>query len=167
MLAGNPNLDSFRLVRRPGISNLQLFPVSSLLIESMLLVHRIADGASALIQVEWLCAPREPDCACLFSLLESILCSVREDSCYYNSVLFFSSIPSFSVSLTSGRKQHAPWESSHSGRTTPPQWIQKQSFTLQGIWFAQLWGDTSSLLLLHNCLNRYSFWNIWTCSDAS
>lgn len=29
-------------------------------------------------------SPGEPDCACLFRLLESILCSIREDSCYYN-----------------------------------------------------------------------------------
>lgn len=41
-------------------------------------------------------SPGEPDCACLFRLLESILCSIREDSCYYNSVLFSGGIPSFS-----------------------------------------------------------------------
>lgn len=47
---------------------------------------------------------RDPDCACLFRLLESILCSVRDDSCYYNSVLFLCSIPSF---LTSRREQNS------------------------------------------------------------
>lgn len=73
------------------MSNLQLFPVSSLLIGSTLLVDSVADGTTALINLErgWVQAPGEPDCACLFRLLESILCSVREDSCYYNSVLFF------------------------------------------------------------------------------
>lgn len=108
----------------PGMSNLQLFPVSSLLIGSMLPVDSIADGAPALIQMErsrvW--APGEPDCACLFRLLESILCSVREDSCYYNSVLFFSSIPSFSVFLTSGREHSSSWEFSHSVRLICGTW---------------------------------------------
>lgn len=68
----------------------QLFPVSSLLIGSML-ADDTADSDSAFIQLErgWVCDPREADCACLFSLLESILCSVREDSCYYNCALFF------------------------------------------------------------------------------
>ena len=104
LLARDPILDTELLVARPGMSNLQLFPVSSLLIGSTLPVDRIADGAPALIQLETSCvwAPGEPDCACLFRLLESILCSVREDSCYYNSVLFSSCIPSSSVLLTSG-----------------------------------------------------------------
>lgn len=102
-------LDTELLVARPGMSYLQLFPVSSLLIGSTLLVDSIADGTPALINLErsWVWAPGEPDCACLFRLLESILCSVREDSCYYNTVLFSSSIPSFSVFVTSGTEQNS------------------------------------------------------------
>lgn len=66
---------------------LLLFPVSSLLIRSTLLGEERSRVRG----------PRgEPDCACLFRLLESILCSIREDSCYYNSVLFSGGIPSFS-----------------------------------------------------------------------
>lgn len=101
-------LDTKLLVARPRMSNLQLFPVSSLLIESMLPVDSIADGAPAVIQLEWswVWAPGEPDCACLFRSLESILCSVREDSCYYRSVLFFSSIPSSSFPPLEGRIPH-------------------------------------------------------------
>lgn len=93
-----------KLIARPGMSDLQLFPVSSLLIGSTLLVNSIADGAPALIQLErnWVWAPGEPDCACLFRLLDSILCSIREDSCYYNCVLFSSSISSFSIFLEEG-----------------------------------------------------------------
>lgn len=104
LLARDPILDTELLDARPGMSNLQLFPVSSLLIGSTLPVDRNADGTPALVQLERSCvwAPGEPDCACLFRLLESILCSVREDSCYYNSVLFSSCIPSSSVFLTSG-----------------------------------------------------------------
>lgn len=111
-------LDTKLLVTRPGMSNLQLFPVSSLLSGSTLPVDSIADGALALMQLErsWEKPPGGPDCACLFSLLESILCSVRVDSCYYNSAVFFSSIPSFFVFLTSEKEHNASWEFSYSGR---------------------------------------------------
>lgn len=65
------------------MSNLQLFPVSSLLIGSMLPMDIIAHGAPAPpIGAELHLGPREPDWAYLFRLLESNLCSVREHSCY-------------------------------------------------------------------------------------
>lgn len=168
VLAREPVLDTNLLITRPGMSNLQLFPVSSLLIGSTLLVDSIADGTPAVIQLElsWVWAPGEPDCACLFRSLESILCSVREDSCYYSSVLFFSSIPSSSAFSTSGRKKDFSWELSHSGRQIFATWHPfnegftyfqsspraiPHSFTFQEMWIGQNLRKRDSLCCRVNC----------------
>lgn len=152
----------------------QLFPVSSLLIGSML-ADDTADSDSAFIQLErgWVCDPREADCACLFSLLESILCSVREDSCYYNCALFslaaFHPCPSFSPleeSLLSrefyncGRIFYSTWHSIfkkvhlHPKFPPPPYTHICPSSPSPLLQWAELrmCNNTSSLPFLHICL---------------
>lgn len=131
------------------MSNLQLFPVSSLLIGSTLLADCIADGALTLIHLEWswVWAPGEPDCACLFRLLESILRSVREDSCYYNSVLF--SEAAFLHSLSS----------------SPPQQSTRPPGNSPSLWDRNFWYLASLQLCvhLHPVLSKSntSLWEIW------
>lgn len=86
-----------KFLSRPGLKtesmdrNVQceLFPVSSPIIGSTFVHDGVSDGAAAVSQLQGSStrAPRGPDCACLFTSLGSILCSVTEDSCCYNSVL--------------------------------------------------------------------------------
>lgn len=152
-------LDTELPITSPGMSNLQLFPVSSLLIGSTLLVDSIANGTTALINLErsWVRAPGEPDCACLFRLLESILCSVREDSCYYNSVLFFRQHSIIPPHLRESKIPFSPLKSF-------------------GIWHSLSYGFTyiydSCPGVIYSILKEMSFallqnWAVLVCRDTS
>lgn len=119
-----------KFLSRPGLKtesmdrNVQceLFPVSSPIIGSTFVHDGVSDGAAAVSQLQGSStrAPRGPDCACLFTSLGSILCSVTEDSCCYNSVLvflvfFLSGILPSLIFLTSGPESDSSWEFSHAG----------------------------------------------------
>ena len=197
LLARDPLLDISSghkaALAMPGMSSFQLFPVSSLLIGSTLPLDSIADGVAAFVRLErsWVWASGEPDCACLFRLLESIVCSVREDSCYYNCVVLFLKQHSIFIFLPHLWKRagflletlplwEAPFWHPPLGVTYvypfpkailhPPRDMIHLAFRGLTLLQSELCLWTLSPLILHICFNGYSFGEhleILKCTEKS